>query len=122
MRRIRNTIATGLAAAIALTCVNLQPVAAAPKAPEKAPDIRATQQAGTTEMSAQRRHYRQHRHYRYNRGNAAGAAAALGVFGAIAGAAAANSYRRDYYYGRPYGYYGAGPGYYYGPPRYYRGW
>jgi hypothetical protein len=118
MRRTRTIVATGLAAAIALTAIDLRPVAAAPKAP----DIRAGQEVGTevgtTDISARKRRHYRHRHYR---GDAATAAAVLGVFGAIAGAAAANSYRRNYYY-EPYGYYGPPPGYYYGRPRHYHGW
>jgi hypothetical protein len=113
-----------MAAALAVTAIDLRPASAAPKAP----DIRAAQDVGTLDVSAQRRHYRGHRYYRGHGGNAAGAAAALGVFGAVAGIAAANSYRRHYYepygYGGPgYGYYGA-PAYggYYGGPAYYRRW
>jgi hypothetical protein len=45
----------------------------------------------------------------YNRGNAAAVGAVVGLFGVIAAAAAADSYRDNYYGG---GYYGGGP--YYG--------
>lgn len=110
MRRSRTILATGLAAAMALTAVDLRPVAAA----AKAPDLQASQAVGALDVSAQRRHYRQSRQHRYygHRGNAAGAAAVLGVFGAIAGVAAANSYRNRHYYDYgPSEYYSGGYGY-----------
>jgi hypothetical protein len=91
MSSLRSSIATALAAAVALTAVNLGPAQAAPA---KQPQATA---ASTLDLSARKRHYR---HYRNDR-------AALQMFGmvagAIAGIAAAEQSRR--YYRRGYGYY-----------------
>lgn len=107
---VRHSMPVALAAAMALTSLNLAPAQAA--APKASGQPQATQSAATTaDFSARRRHYR--------RGNAAALGAVLGVFGTIAAIAAADRYRDDYYYGDPY-YYGPGP-YYYGGGSYYDG-
>ena len=99
----RRFTATTLAAALTLTSLDLVPAyAATSKVPQAS-------QTTTLDFSARRRY----RHY----GNRAAVGAVLGMFGVIAGIAAANSYRDDYY-GDPY-YYGPGP--YYGGGGYYRG-
>lgn len=106
-------IAAALAAALALTSLNLSPAQAAPRnsgQPEAAQGTATT----TTDFSAHRRHHR--------RGNAAALGAAIGVFGAIAALAARDRYRDNYYYRDPYygPYYGAPYGY--GPSYRYRYW
>lgn len=107
-------VAATLAAALALTAVDMRPVAAATASPHKADAVK-TQASDATEFSSQRRHYRS------NRGNAAAAAAIIGTFGAVAGIAAAERSRRNYY--RNDGYYDYGyaqPSYgYYAPQPYY---
>jgi len=111
----RRSMAVALAAAMALTSLNLAPAQAA--APKSSGQSQLTQSIATiTDFSARRRHYR--------RGNAAALGAFMGVFGTIAAIAAANQYRDGYYYGDPYSY-GPGP-YYYGGGYYgggaYQGW
>jgi hypothetical protein len=103
-RTIRGSIAAALAAALALSALDLAPAQALP--------VKQQQASGpaTLDLSARRRH---HRHYRSNRA----ALRAFGIIaGTIAGIAAAKAARRDcrYYGGCYYGY-----GYRYGPPRYY---
>ncbi len=117
--KCNRAIAAAAAAAIALTSVSFTPAAAAPVSKP----AQATAQAGDLEVSAQRRYrggygggYRHHRG-----GDRAAVGAMLGVFGAIAGIAAANSYRRDRYDDYPYRYRYAPPAYgYRGGGPYYR--
>ena len=120
-RNINRIAAVSVAVAMAVTAIDLRPASAAPKAP----DVRAAKDVGTLDMSSQRRRHHHRGHYhRGHHNNAAGAAAALGIFGAVAGIAAANSYRRHHYY-EPHGYYAPQPYYgggYYAPHGYYQRW
>jgi hypothetical protein len=111
----RRAIAVATAGTVALTCVLIEPVAAAPAS---APAAKQEQASGMTDISAGRRHYRG--------GDRAAIGAMLGIVGTNGAIAAANNYRRhyDYYDGGPYAYDGGGPynGYYnYGGPRFH-GW
>jgi hypothetical protein len=90
--------AATLAAAVALTSLDLAPASAA-----SATDKTQAAKISTIDLSARRRHLR--------RGDALMLGAVASVFGAIAATAAAHRYReRYYYYGEPYD---EGP-YYYG--------
>ena len=106
----RSSIATALAAAMALSTLALAPAGAAAAGPQiKAPT--------TLDLSARRRHHR------YNGNNAAALRMFGMMMGTIAGLAARDRYRDGYYayYGGPYynrPYYG---GYSYGPVYRYRG-
>jgi hypothetical protein len=105
----KRSVATALAGALALTTMNL--------APAQAAAAKGTQaKAATTTFSA-RRHW--------HHGNDAALGAVAGMFGVIAGLAAADAYRNDYYgyygapyYGYPSPYYGS---YGYAPRYHYRG-
>jgi len=111
LTRSSRTAAVALAAAVALTSLDLAPASAA----NLAGGTQATN-TSTIDLSARRRHY--------HRGNAAVFGAVAGLFGIVAATAAANSYRHRYYYGEPYYYgpYGYGAPYAYAPShRFYRG-
>jgi hypothetical protein len=120
MRILSRTVSSIIAGAIALSAL---PAGAANAAKVASPSAPMAQ--GDIEVSSQR-YYR--RGYGYRRGIGPGAAFGI-IAGTIGAVAAANAYRRNYYY-QPYGYYGGGyarpyygPGYgYYGGPGYYRGW
>ena len=110
---IRRSVAAALAGAIALTTLNL--------APAQAASTKGVQASATTTTISARRHW--------HHGNGAALGAVAGMFGLIAGLAAADAYRNDYYgyygpayYGYPSPYYGYYGGYAYAPHyRYWRG-
>ena len=104
----RAIVAT-LAAALALTAVDMRPVAAASAEPPGAEVAKTTQASDATEFSSQRRHYRRH-------GNRAAAGAIIGAFGAVAGLAVAESYRRNHYRNGYYDYGYSEPTYGYAQP------
>src|ERR1017187_6471106 len=91
---MRRSIAAALAGALAFSTIALAPAQAA---------------SDSTTFSSVRKH-------RHHYGNAAAFGAVVGMFGVIAGLAAADRYRDDYYgyYDGPYGSYGYAPGYRYG--------
>jgi hypothetical protein len=99
-------IAVVTAGTMALTCVAIEPVAAAPAS---APAVKQEQAGGMTDVSSGRRHYRG--------GDRAAIGAMLGIVGTIGAIAAANNYRRHYYdySDGPYAYDGGGPYSGYGP-------
>jgi hypothetical protein len=113
----RAIVAT-LAAALALTAVDMRPVAAAAVAPQTA-ETAKIQASDATEFSSQRRHYR---HGGYRNGGAVAAGAIIGAAAglAIAGSAGRNYYGNSYY---DYGYsepsYGYAEPYAYAPAPYY---
>jgi hypothetical protein len=115
----RAIVAT-LAAALALTAVDLRPVAAASASPQGTEAAKTTQASDATDFSSQRRHY--HRHGGHRNG---GAVAAGAIIGAAAGLAIAGSARRNYYGSGYYDYgyqepaYGYAEPYAYAPSRYY---
>jgi hypothetical protein len=106
----RAIVAT-LTAALAITAVDMRPVAAASVAPQKAEA--AIQASDATEFSSQRRHYR---NGGYRGGNRVAAGAIIGAVGAVAGLALADSARRNYYRNGYYDYGYQEPAYGYAEP------
>lgn len=113
MKRFNRIIAGALAAAIAVTCVEVVPAAAA-NAKTK---VTSAQQEPVTDLSARRR-------YRGN--NAAAIAAFAAIAGTIASVAAAEQRRQEWEDYHRYGYYGGYGGYAPYPYRhhrqYWQGW
>jgi hypothetical protein len=105
----RAIVAT-LAAALALTAVDMRPVDAAPAALQGAGAAETVQASDATDFSSQRRH---HRHGGHRNG---GAVAAGAIIGAAAGLAIAGSARRNYYGNGYYDYGYSEPSYGYAEP------
>jgi len=96
MKRLNRIVAGALAAAIAITCVEVAPAAAA----EMKAKLTTAQQAPVTDLSARRRY-----------GNAAAIAAFAAIAGTIASVAAAEQRRQEWEDYHRYGYYGGYGGY-----------